>query len=257
MRDILCNKNRLLKTAFGYRNMSRKDIESAFAAEEKMIKKARAKSNAAGQQQATAAAIRGSDAGTDMRRRLYSMIGPLLKGNNNLVAETLAADTSSSSSRPTAASSWSNAFKSFRRPSSSTAVAAPPPTTPPQPASSGGGAKKWYLNASNQSHHSLLHYHNHHPQSTINLPVFSLENTGSAILAAQQLGQLWRWLPARYQILELELVYSTNIHGCRLMTLMDKCEFYNATILVVQTTNNSIFGAFCSQPWSKRISPDR
>ena len=41
------------------------------------------------------------------------------------------------------------------------------------------------------------------------------------------------------------------------MTLMDKCEFYAATILVIQTTNNSVFGAYCSQPWSKRISPDR
>lgn len=30
---------KLLKTAFGYRNMSRKDIENAFQAEEKMIKK--------------------------------------------------------------------------------------------------------------------------------------------------------------------------------------------------------------------------
>ena len=38
--------DKLLKSAFGYRNMSRKDIENAFQAEEKMIKKARAKSNA-------------------------------------------------------------------------------------------------------------------------------------------------------------------------------------------------------------------
>ena len=32
---------KLLKTAFGYRIMSRKDIENAFQAEEKMIKKVR------------------------------------------------------------------------------------------------------------------------------------------------------------------------------------------------------------------------
>lgn len=181
------------------------------------------------------------------------MIGPLLK--NTLLQQHDLVDPSHSSSstqvdashqhnhlnqqqqqRPV--SSWSNPFKRLT-------------------SSSGTSSKKWYLNASNQSQHSMLHYQHHHPQSGLNLPSFSLENTGSSILEAQQLGQLWRWLPTRYQILELQLVYSTNIHGCRLMTLMDKCEFYAATIIVVQTTNNAVFGAYCSQPWSKRISPDR
>ena len=65
---------------------------------------------------------------------------------------------------------------------------------------------------------------------------------------------MWRWLPTRYQILELELIYSTNIHGCRLMTLMDKIEYYQATVIVIQTIGNSVFGAFCSQPWSNRLN---
>ena len=41
------------------------------------------------------------------------------------------------------------------------------------------------------------------------------------------------------------------------MTLMDKIEFYQATILVIQTTADAIFGAFCSQPWSNRVGTYR
>lgn len=177
------------------------------------------------------------------------MIGPLLKNPPPASQQPQPAPTSA---QRTTTSSWSNAFKSLRFSSSTN-----PSSSSSSSSSSTMTSKKWYLNPTNQSQHSLMHYQHHHPQSSMNLPSFSLENTGSSILAAQQLGQLWRWLPTRYQILELQLVYSTNIHGCRLMTLMDKCEFYAATIIVIQTTNNSVFGAYCSQPWSKRISPDR
>lgn len=44
-RSIPVPFDRLLKVAFGFRNMSRKDIENVFQTEEKLIKKARAKSN--------------------------------------------------------------------------------------------------------------------------------------------------------------------------------------------------------------------
>lgn len=40
------------------------------------------------------------------------------------------------------------------------------------------------------------------------------------------------------------------------MTLFDKIEYYQASIIVIQTMNNSVFGAFCSQPWSDRIKPN-
>ena len=113
--------------------------------------------------------------------------------------------------------------------------------------------KKWYKNAVNGSAHSF--YHHHHPQSNLNLPSFSVENVGSSILSPEQLALIWRWLPVRYQILELQLIYSTNIHGCRLMTLMDKIEYYQATLLIALTTTRAIFGAYCSQPWSNRVAP--
>lgn len=203
------------------------------------------------------------------RRRLYSVIAPFLK--NTILHDLTTTSTSTSTTMGASSSSGSSADHQPRSPQ-------PPQLLLPhqQRATSltsafrslRAGGKKWWSSSSQTSasqtqlaavnaaaQHSLMHAH--HPHSTLNLPLFSLESTGSAILGAQQLGQLWRWLPARYQILELELIYSTDIHGCRLMTLMDKCEFYPASVIVVLTTTNSVFGAYCSQPWSMRITQNR
>jgi hypothetical protein len=88
--------------------------------------------------------------------------------------------------------------------------------------------------------------------SIMNFPPFSVENTGSCMLTPEQITQIWRWLPARLQIHELKVIYSNNIHGCRLMTLFDKIEFHPATLILILTRRDAIFGAFCSQPWSHR-----
>jgi hypothetical protein len=41
------------------------------------------------------------------------------------------------------------------------------------------------------------------------------------------------------------------------MTLFDKIEYYQATLIIVLTTTRAIFGAFCSQPWSTRLPTGR
>jgi hypothetical protein len=222
---IPVGNDKLAKTAFGYRNMSRKNIESLFHEEERAMKKARAQASSKGM----------ANKLPDYRTRLLSVIEPFLVKNSQIEADSSSSSSSAVEPRSSGRSSWATRLKGLRF----------------------SPSKKWYLNASSHSSSQHSFYHHHHPQSNINLPAFSVENTGSCILVAEQIAQLWRWLPTRYQILELQLIYSTNIHGCRLMTLMDKIEYYSATIIVIQTTNNSIFGTYCSQPWSNRISPDR
>ncbi|CAF1065546.1 unnamed protein product [Brachionus calyciflorus] len=224
---------RLLKTAFNYRNMSRKDIDSVFQAEEKIIKKMRNKNESI-----TTSAPRPE--ATDYKKKIYSAIlGPFLKSHliqdleeNHRKLSITSLGQNKTLEKNEKSSSWTSPLKKLVSP-----------------------GKKWYMNTQNSSTHSF--YHHHHPQSNLNLPSFSLETIGSQILCPEQISTLWRWLPTRYQILELQLIYSTNIHGCRLMTLMDKIEYYQSTILVVKTTTNSIFGAFCSMPWSERISKER
>jgi hypothetical protein len=97
-------------------------------------------------------------------------------------------------------------------------------------------------------------YNRHQCTHQSNVPVFSIENTGSSILESSEILQLWKWLPARKQILELETVYSTNIHGCRLMTLYDKTEYYESTIIIIKTGDNFVFGAYCPVPLSERLN---
>jgi len=101
-------------------------------------------------------------------------------------------------------------------------------------------------------HHSFTA---RHPLHTVvqTVPTFSVEKTGSHILEAAEIIEIWRWLPTRLQLLEFEIVYSTDIHGSRLMTLFDKIEFYHTTVIVVKTLNGDVFGAFCSQPWFNRM----
>lgn len=251
MKDY-CSKNcisleSLIRVAFGLRKMKRKDIETLFQTEEKAIKKQRAK-NSASNNNLTHDSNNNTCNSNKMRKnssKLSSVLKPtqlieqiesdaekkgtFTSSDNNL--KNLKTNGSGSESLSTicrASMLFSDALKSLRYRST----------------------KRWHQTTNLSHNHSF--YHNHHPQSNINLPSFSVENIGSTILKPQQIAVLWKWLPLRYQILELEVIYSTNIHGCRLMTLFDKIEYYQATIIVIRTSINSIFGAFCSQPWSNR-----
>jgi hypothetical protein len=259
MKDYASNINlsfdKLIKVAFGLRNMSRKNIENLFQAEEKAIKKLRAKNSqnqlnlidkqqlsrkdssvktSLQQQQQQHKEKNNSFTKTQLieqvklenEKKFYLSDAEL----NDSTATNNAAPSSSLSLCNRASWTLSDAFKSLGILNSS---------------------KKWHDRSSLIHNHSF--YHHHHPQSNFNLPSFSLENTGSIILSAKQIAQVWKWLPSRYQIMEMEVIYSTNIHGRRLMTLFDKIEFYASSIIVIKTMKNSIFGAFCAHPWSDRI----
>jgi hypothetical protein len=212
-----------------------------FQAEEKAIKKLRAKHN---DELINKYRYSRSDSTAGYTRKIYAtVISPFLSKSSLIEDTSLRTHPNLDANHNTISSkhgkhsvnkpsgiSWTNPFKKLSAP------------------------KKWYMNTSNGSTHS---FHHHHPQSSLNLPSFSVEDIGSSILTPEQIASVWRWLPTRYQILELQLVYSTNIHGCRLITLFDNVEYYPASIIVILTTTNSIFGAFCSQPWSNRINHSR
>lgn len=222
---------RLMRTAFGYRNMSRKDIDHVFQCEEKAIKKMRSNNSENGRLP------------VDYKKKIYSAIlAPFIKshliqdlehGQRHLTALSLNPKSAAGAAPSAKSSSWTEPFKKLVSPS-----------------------KKWYLSSPAASSHSF-HHHHHHAHSHPSLPSFSVETIGSSVLSPEQIASVWRWLPSRFQILELQLTYSTNTHGCRLMTLFDKIEFYQSTILVIKTTTNSVFGAFCATPWSERVSRQR
>ncbi|CAM4812245.1 unnamed protein product [Rotaria magnacalcarata] len=73
-----------------------------------------------------------------------------------------------------------------------------------------------------------------------------------SILSQRQFLTLWNWLPARLSLSQPAVVFTTDEHGFRLQTLLNKVDELEYSILVVKTTNGEIFGAFCAGLWSDR-----
>ncbi|KAH3811050.1 GTPase-activating protein skywalker-like [Dreissena polymorpha] len=63
---------------------------------------------------------------------------------------------------------------------------------------------------------------------------------------------VWTWLPNRFSVCQPELLYTTEEHGTSLVTLYQRVENHQPTVIVIKTTNDEIFGAFCSADWSDR-----
>jgi len=74
----------------------------------------------------------------------------------------------------------------------------------------------------------------------------------SSILDHQQFITLWNWLPVRLSLSQPVLVFTTQEHGFRLQTLLEKINEIEYSILIIKATNGEIFGAFCAGLWSDR-----
>lgn len=65
-------------------------------------------------------------------------------------------------------------------------------------------------------------------------------------LTRNQMVEIWKEIPGRIALLTPKLVFSTDIHGRRLMTLFDRLEYSESFILLVRTTENDLVGAYLS-----------
>ncbi|XP_053404919.1 GTPase-activating protein skywalker-like [Mercenaria mercenaria] len=61
-----------------------------------------------------------------------------------------------------------------------------------------------------------------------------------------------KWIPTRYAICQPELLYTSEEHGTSLVTLYQRVENHQPTIIVIKTTQDEVFGAFCSTCWRDR-----
>ncbi|KAI1305988.1 TBC1 domain family member 24 [Halotydeus destructor] len=64
---------------------------------------------------------------------------------------------------------------------------------------------------------------------------------------------IWDWLPQRLIVKEPMVVFCTDEDGSSLRTFFSKCDSHDATILLLKTTSNEIFGAYCSETWHGRF----
>jgi len=82
-------------------------------------------------------------------------------------------------------------------------------------------------------------------------PILKLK---SEILSTDDLMTIWHMIPVRFTMISPKLVYSTNEHGTSLGSFYNLAGQYEPTILVIKTTTQQVFGAFCSTSWRERNS---
>ena len=74
----------------------------------------------------------------------------------------------------------------------------------------------------------------------------------SHTLTIKQLRCIWSWLPLRITMYQPIMLYTTEEHGCSLTTFFNKCERHEPTIVMIKTSDDDIFGAYCSAAWWQR-----
>jgi hypothetical protein len=72
----------------------------------------------------------------------------------------------------------------------------------------------------------------------------------STVLQSDYWIALWSWIPQSKQLSSIQLVFTTREHGSHISTLYRLTQDISPMILIIETTNGRIFGAYLSQPWS-------
>ncbi|XP_045130789.1 GTPase-activating protein skywalker-like isoform X2 [Portunus trituberculatus] len=85
---------------------------------------------------------------------------------------------------------------------------------------------------------------------------YPINNVKSGIVSKDELLTLWSWLPMRMTMYQPTLIYTTEEHGCSLTTFFQRTEKYEPTLLCIRTTNDNVFGAYCSTAWAQRHCKD-
>lgn len=76
--------------------------------------------------------------------------------------------------------------------------------------------------------------------------------TTNTMLTIQELQEIWRWIPLRFRIANLSMLFSTQTDGYSLKSFYNKCGDASPTLILLKTKKGAIFGAFASHPWSER-----
>lgn len=72
----------------------------------------------------------------------------------------------------------------------------------------------------------------------------------SHVLGAEHFGQIIvEGVPVRFHECDLQLVYSTNLHGMSLSTLYNRVQSSSPTIIALRDTKGRVFGCYAAVPW--------
>ncbi|KAE9358089.1 hypothetical protein PF008_g2830 [Phytophthora fragariae] len=73
----------------------------------------------------------------------------------------------------------------------------------------------------------------------------------SAFLTEKHMQFLWKHLPNYLTCNQMELIFTTRVHGWNFLSFFSRLENKGPTILVVQDEHENIFGAFCPASWKR------
>lgn len=76
----------------------------------------------------------------------------------------------------------------------------------------------------------------------------------SQFLNDQDWANIWSWIPSRFKILDLELLFVSSEHGYRLGTLFESAKDSEPLLIVIETTDGNIFGTYLSKSLKNRSS---
>jgi len=76
---------------------------------------------------------------------------------------------------------------------------------------------------------------------------------GSSMLSSSDLDYsslkaIWEVIPARFRHITPKPIFKTNRDGYSLKTLYERCEEHAPTLLLIRSTEGSVFGAYLSAP---------
>lgn len=83
-------------------------------------------------------------------------------------------------------------------------------------------------------------------------PMIMIREFATTTASHSDFAYLWSLIPNRLTGFQPERVYSSNIHGHRLRTLYNHCEFYENCFIIIRNELDEIFGAFCSTSLATR-----
>ncbi|XP_037977314.1 GTPase-activating protein skywalker isoform X3 [Plutella xylostella] len=113
------------------------------------------------------------------------------------------------------------------------------------------------VNIQMMSHTLTIREGSHSPgPRALSMGVYPIQTITSQILDQSELFTLWSWLPVRITMYQPVLLYTTEEHGCSLTTFYVRVEHHEPTLLMIKTTNNEVFGAYCSTRWFERNQKD-
>lgn len=77
-------------------------------------------------------------------------------------------------------------------------------------------------------------------------------NRPSTIVTDLEWLKIWGWVPSRHRISNLEVVFASTDHGHRLTALFEAASDSEPLLLVVETTDGNVFGAYLSKSLKNR-----